>query len=150
MSAVLSPFETIGLYSVIAVAVGALIYALILRREVLRESTGSGKVKEVWNGIKSGANAYLKTQFRSLILFIGVLGAFLYISAALDPSITNVQNINPFFIIIGRVGAFLIGVFFSWRCRETFAFPKLPVKAFAKRSASRTAQEPSPACSPTA
>ena len=113
MSAVLSPFETIGLYSVIAVAVGALIYALILRREVLRESTGSGKVKDVWNGIKSGANAYLKTQFRSLILFIGVLGAFLYISAALDPSITGVQDINPFFIIIGRVGAFLIGVFFS-------------------------------------
>ena len=113
MSAVLSPFETIGLYSVVAVAVGALIYALILRREVLRESTGSGKVKDVWNGIKSGANAYLKTQFRSLILFIGVLGAFLYISAALDPSITGAQGINPLFIIIGRVGAFLIGVFFS-------------------------------------
>jgi K(+)-stimulated pyrophosphate-energized sodium pump len=114
MSAVLSPFETVGLYSVIAVAVGALIYALILRREVLRESTGTGKVKEVWNGIKSGANAYLKTQFKSLILFIGVLGAFLYISAALDPSISNNPEIaNPFFIIIGRVGAFLIGVFFS-------------------------------------
>jgi K(+)-stimulated pyrophosphate-energized sodium pump len=113
MSSVLSPFETAGLYSVIAVAVGALIYALILRREVLRESTGSGKVKEVWNGIKSGANAYLKTQFKSLILFIGVLGAFLYISAALDPSITGVQEINPLFIIIGRVGAFLIGAFFS-------------------------------------
>ena len=113
MSAVLSPFETIGLYSVVAVAVGALIYALILRREVLRESTGSGKVKDVWNGIKSGANAYLKTQFKSLILFIGVLGAFLYISAALDPSITGAQGIDPFFIIIGRVGAFLIGVFFS-------------------------------------
>ena len=113
MSSVLSPFETVGLYSVVAVAVGALIYALILRREVLRESTGSGKVKEVWNGIKSGANAYLKTQFKSLILFIGVLGAFLYLSAALDPTITGVQDINPFFIIIGRVGAFLIGVFFS-------------------------------------
>jgi K(+)-stimulated pyrophosphate-energized sodium pump len=113
MSAVLSPFETVGLYSVVAVAIGALIYAIILRREVLRESTGSGKVKEVWKGIKSGANAYLKTQFKSLILFIGVLGAFLYLSAALDPSITSVQEINPFFIIIGRVGAFLIGVFFS-------------------------------------
>jgi K(+)-stimulated pyrophosphate-energized sodium pump len=113
MNAVLTPFETIGLYSVVAVAVGALIYALILRREVLQESTGSGKVKEVWNGIKSGANAYLKTQFKSLILFIGILGALLYISAALDPSISNVQEINPFFIMIGRVGAFLIGVFFS-------------------------------------
>jgi K(+)-stimulated pyrophosphate-energized sodium pump len=105
MDAVLSPFEILGLYSVVAVAVAALIYALILRRQVLRESTGSGKVKEVWNGIKAGANAYLKTQFKSLILFIGVLGVFLYFSAALDS--------QPFFVALGRVGAFLIGAFFS-------------------------------------
>ena len=63
MAAELSPVELAGLYSVITVAVGALIYALILRRQVLRESTGSGKVKEIWSGIKAGANAYLKTQF---------------------------------------------------------------------------------------
>ncbi len=111
MSATLSTFELAGLYSVIAVAVGALIYALILRRQVLRESTGSGKVIEVWNGIKEGANAYLKTQFKSLILFIGVLGILLYASASLDPSVTAIPN--SIFIIIGRVGAFLIGAFFS-------------------------------------
>ena len=105
MSAILSPFEVAGLYSVVAVAIGALIYALILRRQVLRENTGSGKVKEVWNGIRAGANAYLKTQFRSVILFIGFLGVFLYFSAALDN--------QPFFVAIGRVGAFLIGAFFS-------------------------------------
>ena len=114
MAAILSPFEVAGLYSVVAVAIAALIYALILRRQVLQESTGSGKVKEVWNGIKAGANAYLKTQFKSLILFIGILGVFLYLSAALDPSVTNNPEIpNPIFIIIGRVGAFLIGAFFS-------------------------------------
>jgi K(+)-stimulated pyrophosphate-energized sodium pump len=105
MNAMLSPFEVVGLYSVVAVAVAALLYALILRRHVLRESTGSGKVKDVWNGIKAGANAYLKTQFKSLILFIGLLGVFLYFSAALDS--------QPFFVAIGRVGAFLIGAFFS-------------------------------------
>jgi K(+)-stimulated pyrophosphate-energized sodium pump len=105
MSAILSPFEVAGLYSVVAVAVGALIYALILRRQVLRESPSSGKVKEVWNGIKAGANAYLKTQFRSLILFVGLLGIFLYFSASLDN--------KPFFVAIGRVGAFLVGAFFS-------------------------------------
>jgi K(+)-stimulated pyrophosphate-energized sodium pump len=112
--AVLSTFEVFGLYSVVAVAFGALIYAMILRRQVLRESSGSGKVKEVWEGIKAGANAYLRTQFKSLILFIGILGALLYFSAALDPAITNNPEIpNPVLIIIGRVGAFLIGAFFS-------------------------------------
>jgi K(+)-stimulated pyrophosphate-energized sodium pump len=103
--AVLSTFEVFGLYSVVAVAFGALIYAMILRRQVLRESSGSGKVKEVWEGIKAGANAYLRTQFKSLILFIGLLGIFLYFSASLDS--------KPLFVAIGRVGAFLIGAFFS-------------------------------------
>jgi K(+)-stimulated pyrophosphate-energized sodium pump len=111
MAAVLSQVELYGLYSVVAVAVGALVYALILRRQVLSESTGSGKVIEVWSGIKAGANAYLKTQFKSLILFIGILGVFLFFSASLDPSVTSLPN--SFSIIVGRVGAFLIGAFFS-------------------------------------
>ena len=113
MTAILSTVELAGLYAVVAIAVGALIYALILRKQVLRESTGIGKVKDVWNGIKAGANAYLKTQFKSLILFIGILGILLYFSAALDSSITNITDFNPLFIIMGRVGAFLIGAFFS-------------------------------------
>ncbi len=113
MTAELSPIELMGLYSIVAVAVGALIYALILRRQVLRESTGSGKVKEVWSGIKAGANAYLKTQFKSLILFVGILGVFLLLSASIDPAITSVKDVTPIFIIAGRLGAFLIGAFFS-------------------------------------
>jgi K(+)-stimulated pyrophosphate-energized sodium pump len=111
MSAVLSQIELYALYSVVAVAIGALVYALILRKQVLSESTGSGKVKDVWSGIKAGANAYLKTQFKSLILFIGILGVFLFLSASLDPAVTSIPN--SITIIIGRVAAFLIGAFFS-------------------------------------
>ncbi|MCW4017105.1 MAG: sodium-translocating pyrophosphatase [Candidatus Bathyarchaeota archaeon] len=105
MSSLLTPFELTALYSVVGIAIAALIYALILRRQVLREKPASGKIVEVWNGIKNGANAYLKTQFKSLILFIGILGIFLYFSA----SFTNL----PMLVTVGRVGAFLIGVFFS-------------------------------------
>jgi K(+)-stimulated pyrophosphate-energized sodium pump len=111
MSAVLSQTELYALYAVVAVAIGALVYALVLRKQVLNESTGSGKVKDVWSGIKAGANAYLKTQFKSLILFIGILGIFLFLSASLDPSVTRLPN--SIAIIVGRVGAFLIGAFFS-------------------------------------
>ena len=84
MTAVLSQTELYALYIVVAVSIGALIYALLLRKQVLNESTGQSKAKEVWSGIASGANAYLKTQFRSLILFIGILGIFLFLSASLD------------------------------------------------------------------
>jgi K(+)-stimulated pyrophosphate-energized sodium pump len=105
MSALLTPFEQTSLYVVVAIAIMALLYALVLRRQVLRESKGSGKVVEVWEGIKQGANAYLRTQFKSIIIFVGLLGIFLYFSAAM-------VNL-PFFVSIGRVGAFLIGAFFS-------------------------------------
>ena len=105
MTAILSPFELTALYIVVGVAVAALLYALVLRRQVLRETPSSGVAKEIWNGIREGANAYLKVQFKSIILFIGILGVFLYFSASLDN--------KPFFVAIGRVGAFLIGAFFS-------------------------------------
>ena len=111
MAVILSTFEHTALYAVIGISIAALIYALILRRQILREDTGSEKVKEVWNGIKSGANAYLKTQLKSVAIFIGILGVFLYLSAALAPPTALVTS--PFLIIVGRVGAFLMGAFFS-------------------------------------
>jgi Na+/H+-translocating membrane pyrophosphatase len=48
-------WEQYGLYAVIGVAIAALIYAIILARQVFKEPTGFGKVTEVWSGIKSGA-----------------------------------------------------------------------------------------------
>ena len=105
--ALLTGFEQTALYTVVGVAVAALIYALVLRRQVLKENAGSGKIVEVWEGIKNGANAYLKTQFKSLIIFVGLLGIFLYFSSAL------VNPPLPFLVAIGRVGAFVVGAFFS-------------------------------------
>jgi K(+)-stimulated pyrophosphate-energized sodium pump len=106
-----SLFEMTALYIVVGVAVAALIYAVLLARQVLRESTGSGKVKDVWGGIRAGANAYLRTQFRSIVIFIGILGVLLYLDAALSPPTAVVTS--AFLITIGRVGAFLMGAFFS-------------------------------------
>ena len=103
--------STTALYAVIGISIAALLYALFLRRQILRESTGSEKLKEVWNGIKSGANAYLRTQLRSVAVFIGILGVFLYLSAAIAPPVA--LETSPFLIIVGRVGAFLMGAFFS-------------------------------------
>jgi len=50
--AILTSFEQTALYTVVGVAVAALIYALILRRQILRESKGSGKIIEVWDYLK--------------------------------------------------------------------------------------------------
>jgi K(+)-stimulated pyrophosphate-energized sodium pump len=111
MSVVPTNFETIALWSVVGIAIGALFYALFLRKQILKEATGSEKLRTVWSAIKSGANAYLKTQLKSIVIFIGVLGIFLYVASAVAPPIA--LETSPFLITIGRVGAFLMGAFFS-------------------------------------
>ncbi len=103
--------ELMALYGVVGISIAALIYAVILARQVFKERACEGKPREVWNGIRSGANAYLRTQLRSVIIFVGILGVFLYITAALSPP--PALDTNPFLIAIGRVGAFLMGAFFS-------------------------------------
>jgi hypothetical protein len=49
-------FEQIALYTVLAIAVLGLLYALFLRAQVLREPKGSSQMQEVWNAIRIGAD----------------------------------------------------------------------------------------------
>jgi len=98
-------FEEMALWSIMAIAVAALIYAMLLARQILRQDSGSGKMKEVWEAILQGANAYLKTQLRSIIPFIVILTIVLYLTSALVG--------GPFNISSGRAGAFLMGSVFS-------------------------------------
>ncbi len=59
----------------------------------------------VWKGISEGANAYLRRQFKSILLVIAALAVALYFSSALVG--------GPPAISFGRAGAFLLGVTFS-------------------------------------
>lgn len=56
-------------------AVVAIIYALIQFRKVLSYSQGSDKVKEIASYIKEGADAFLKREYRLIIIFM-VIGFF--------------------------------------------------------------------------
>jgi K(+)-stimulated pyrophosphate-energized sodium pump len=97
--------EEIMLWIVIATALGALLYAVLLARQTLKEKPGTGKMLQVWRGISEGSNAYLKKQIKSILLIIIVLAIVLYLSSVLvggSPSIA-----------IGRALAFVMGVAFS-------------------------------------
>lgn len=98
-------FESLALWSILGIAIAALVYAMLLARQILREDSGSGRMREVWESILKGANAYLKTQFRSIVLFIALLTFVLYLTSALVG--------GPFQIAVGRAGAFLMGSIFS-------------------------------------
>ncbi|MEM3004677.1 MAG: sodium/proton-translocating pyrophosphatase, partial [Candidatus Bathyarchaeia archaeon] len=98
-------FEAVLLYIVVGVACGAIAYAGWLARQILREAAGTGRMFQVWTGISEGANAYLRKQFRSILIVIAVLALILYLSSVVVG--------GPPSISLGRALAFLMGVTFS-------------------------------------
>ncbi len=98
------PIEIVGLVTVLCIAIGGLLYALMLVRQVRKADQGTTKMQEIAAAVREGANAYLGAQFKKigpLIILITLLLYFTY-TGALDA------------FRWGRAGAFLLGSLFSW------------------------------------
>jgi len=100
-SGAFSAWEQIALYGVLVIAVLGLLYAGFLTVEVLRQETGTAKMRQISTAIRVGANAYLARQFRTIALLVLILAALLYFTAGEQS------------IAIGRACAFLMGTIFS-------------------------------------
>jgi K(+)-stimulated pyrophosphate-energized sodium pump len=53
----LTSLEIVAIWSVFGVAIVGLLYAVVLRNQIMREDKGTPKMQEVWNAIKDGADA---------------------------------------------------------------------------------------------
>ena len=76
----LSGLEQSMLIGVIVVAFISLLYAYWLWRDTLRRDKGNPEMQKVWNAIKTGANAYLQRQLRSMLPILGLLAIVLFFS----------------------------------------------------------------------
>jgi K(+)-stimulated pyrophosphate-energized sodium pump len=94
-------FEHVGLFAVLATAVGALIYAWMLARQVLHEDPGTKKMQEISTAIRQGSVAYLNKQMEVVIPISFVLAIVLFLTAHLARA--------PWSISIGRGVALLLG-----------------------------------------
>jgi K(+)-stimulated pyrophosphate-energized sodium pump len=81
----LTTIEQIAIWSVLAVAILGLLYAILLRYQILQEDKGTPKMQEVWNAIREGADAYLRSQLRSILPLIAVLTIALFGSVYIVP-----------------------------------------------------------------
>jgi len=117
----LNQLETIAIWAVFGVAWLGLGYAVFLRAQVLREDKGTEKMQEVWGAIKSGANAYLGKQLRSILPLIGILTVALFFSVfVVPPSPEAMERFDGmseqsvvWIIGIARALAFVMGAGFS-------------------------------------
>ncbi|UCB42431.1 MAG: sodium-translocating pyrophosphatase [Dehalococcoidales bacterium] len=85
----------------------ALVFAFIFYRGMRRESEGTDEMKSIAQGVREGANAYLKRQFSVVAIVLVVLAILLAVLAfVVKPPLQN--GWVPF--------AFLTGGFFSGLC----------------------------------
>ena len=76
-------FEQVMILIVLATAFVALGYAYWLARQTFSADKGSEAMQRIWGFIRDGANAYLRTQLRTVALLIVVLAVALFFSVAL-------------------------------------------------------------------
>lgn len=117
----ITSFEVSAIWGILAVAIIALLYALLLRNQTMRVSKGSKELQDVWDGIRVGANVYLHKQLMSILPLIVILAVVLFFSVYfISPSSAALirfkgmtySEIN-LIVGIGRALAFMMGAFFS-------------------------------------
>lgn len=111
-------FETSAIIGVLIVAIFGLAYAFFLRQQILKEDKGNARMQEVWGFIKSGANAYLSQQFRTIVILIVVLTFVLAASVLVIPPTREAVEVFGdgalLWVAVGRAVAFLMGSIFSY------------------------------------
>src|SRR5215212_5522723 len=89
----LSGFEQGAVLTVLAIAILGIVYAFVLRAQILRQDKGTERMQEVWGFIKEGANAYLSRQFRTIMIMIGILTFVLAASVLIIPPTTEATEV---------------------------------------------------------
>ena len=117
----LTTLEAIAIWSVLGIAILGLLYAVFLRKQILREDKGTPKMQEVWNAIREGADTYLRRQLKSILPLIAVLTVALFFSVYIVPPTPEAlerfsgMTEGSVRLIIGfaRAIAFVMGALFS-------------------------------------
>src|SRR5437899_8636972 len=98
-------FEDTALWVILVIALAALAFAYYLVREVLAAPEGTDKMKEIAKAIQVGASAYLRRQFRTLGIFLGVLTVVIFFVLPVPKDTAH----SAVVLRLGRSIAFILG-----------------------------------------
>ncbi len=102
-------FDDAALWIILGVSLVALLFAYYLRREVLAAPEGTSKMKEIAAAIQVGASAYLKRQFKTVGIFLGILTVAIFFILPVPKEAAH----SEFSLRFGRSIAFILGAGFS-------------------------------------
>ena len=97
-------------YAVLAISLIALGIAWALRAQVLAQSDGTAKMREIAEAVQEGAAAYLARQFRTLSYFVGIVFVLLF---AL-PGDMDIRIGRSIFFLLGAGFSALVGYNGMW------------------------------------
>jgi K(+)-stimulated pyrophosphate-energized sodium pump len=97
-------------YVVLAISLIALGIAWALRAQVLAQSDGTAKMREIAEAVQEGAAAYLARQFRTLSYFVGIVFVLLF---AL-PGDMDIRIGRSIFFLMGAGFSALVGYNGMW------------------------------------
>ena len=97
-------------YAVLAISLIALGIAWALRAQVLAQSDGTAKMREIAEAVQEGAAAYLARQFRTLSYFVGIVFVLLF---AL-PGDMEIRIGRSIFFLLGAGFSALVGYNGMW------------------------------------
>jgi len=103
-------YERVALWCVLGVAFAGLGYAVMLIGQVKDADTGTPKMQAVADAVRAGANAYLRQQFKKIVVLIGILTVVLFLTAMAS----NAPQSEKMAVAFGRALAFLMGSLFSF------------------------------------
>jgi K(+)-stimulated pyrophosphate-energized sodium pump len=101
--------DSTALWIILGISLAALVFAYYLVRAVLAAPEGTPKMKEIAKAIQEGASAYLSRQFRTLSVFVAIIGVVLFFILPVSKEAVH----SAFSIRLGRSIAFILGAGFS-------------------------------------
>ena len=97
------------LYLILGISVLGLLFALYLVRDVLRRGVGTERMREISDAIKTGAEAFLRRQNRTIATLAVALAALIYILYAFIRTPTVHDPANPASLALWTTISFLLG-----------------------------------------
>jgi len=88
------------------VGVLALVYAWMLWSQIFKQGTGTDTMRKVADAIKEGSNAFLKRQYKTIVVFVAIVAIVIFVAHGLTGG-TNGWTTGTQVAVAFLVGAFL-------------------------------------------
>jgi H(+)-translocating pyrophosphatase len=98
---------------ILGISVLGLLFATYLIRDVMRRDTGTSKMREISDAIKSGAEAFLRRQNRTIIYLAVALSAIIYILYAFVRAANEHDPASPAQLALWTTLSFVLGALCS-------------------------------------